>query len=190
MTRPRAIAAAITLLSLIAVSQAAEEERFHTELEEKLGGRPPGPDDIETLTFTRMVMDETLRLYSPVAIMARDAVEDDVVDGHAVPAGTVVTIAPYMTHRHPDFWEKPLSFYPDHFTPERVEARPRYAYYPFGAGPRVCLGKHFALLEGALVLAEVGQRYRPSLVPGQVIKPHWSGTLRPEGNVMMTLARR
>jgi cytochrome P450 len=168
----------------------AVEERFHAELEEKLGGRTPGADDVEGLSYTRMVMDETLRLYSPVAIMARDARENDEVGGYEVPAGTIVTLSPYATHRHPEFWERPFEFNPDHFAPEQVEARPRYAYYPFGAGPRICLGKHFALLEAALVLAEVGQRYRPRLVPGQEIKSHWSGTLRPDRDVMMVLEGR
>ena len=168
----------------------AVEERFHAELEEKLGGRSPRVDDVEGLGYLRMVMDETLRLYSPVAIMARDALEDDEVGGYQVPAGTIVTLSPYMTHRHPEFWERPLEFYPDHFAPEQVETRPRYAYYPFGAGQRTCLGKHFALLEGALVLAEVGQRYRLRSVPGQEIKPHWSGTLRPDRAVMMVLEER
>lgn len=168
----------------------AVEERFHAELDERLGGRTPRADDVEGLGYTRMIMDETLRLYSPVAIMARDALEDDEVDGYEVPAGTIVTLSPYMTHRHPEFWERPLEFYPDHFAPEQVEARPRYAYYPFGAGQRTCLGKHFALLEGALVLAEAGQRYRPRLVPGQEIKPHWSGTLRPDRAIMMVLEER
>jgi cytochrome P450 len=166
------------------------EERFHTELEEKLGGRSPQGDDVEELVYTRMIMDETLRLYSPVAIMARDALEDDQVGGYEVPAGCIVTISPYMTHRHPDFWERPSEFYPNHFAPDQLDTRPRYAYYPFGAGPRTCLGKHFALLEGALVLAEVGQRYRPRLMPGQEIKPHWSGTLRPDRDVMMMLEER
>ena len=166
------------------------EERFHAELEERLGGRTPRADDVEGLGYTRMVMDETLRLYSPVAIMARDALQDDEVGGYEVPAGTIVTLSPYMTHRHPEFWERPLEFHPDHFAPERVETRPRYAYYPFGAGQRTCLGKHFALLEAALVLAEVGQRYRPRLVPGQEIKPHWSGTLRPDRAIMMVLEQR
>ncbi len=107
-----------------------------------------------------------------------------------VPEGTIVTLSPYMTHRHPEFWDKPLDFYPDHFEAERVDCRPRYAYFPFGAGPRVCLGKHFALLESALVLAEVGQRYQPCLVPGQKIGEHWSGTLRPDKDVMMVLEER
>lgn len=166
------------------------EERFHAELAEKLGGRSPQVEDVEGLVFLRRVMDETLRLYSPVAIMARDAVDTDEVGGYEVPAGAIVTVSPYMTHRHPEFWERPWEFYPDHFAPEQVEARPRYAYYPFGGGQRTCLGKHFALLEGALVLAEVGQRYRPRLAPGPTIKPHWSGTLRPERDVMMVLEER
>ena len=166
------------------------EERFHAELGEKLGGRTPQAGDVEELEYTRMIMDETLRLYSPVAIMARDALEDDEVGGYQVPAGCIVIISPYMTHRHPDFWERPLEFYPNHFAPQQLETRPRYAYYPFGAGPRTCLGKHFALLEGALVLAKVGQRYRLRLLPGQEIKPHWSATLRPDRDVMMGLEER
>ena len=166
------------------------EEQFHAELEEKLGGRTPQAEDVEGLEYTRMIMDETLRLYSPVAMMARDALEDDDVGGYEVPAGCILTISPYMTHRHPEFWERPLEFNPNHFSAEQVETRPRYAYYPFGAGPRTCLGKHFALLEGALVLAEVGQRYRPSLVPGQEIGESWSGTLRPDRDVMMVLEER
>jgi cytochrome P450 len=166
------------------------EERFHAELADVLGGRKLGVDDVEELGYTRMVMDETLRLYSPVAMMARDALEEDEVGGYQVPAGCIVTLSPYMTHRHCDFWERPLDFYPDHFAPEQVKNRPRYAYYPFGAGQRTCLGKHFALLEGALVLAEVGRRYQPRLVPGQEIKAHWSGTLRPDKDVMMVLEER
>jgi cytochrome P450 len=166
------------------------EERFHAELEEKLGGCAPAADDMEELTFTRMILDETLRLYSPVALMARDALEEDEVGGYLVPAGSIVTLSPYATHRHPEFWERPLDFYPDHFALEQIKSRPRYAYYPFGAGPRICLGKHFALLEGMLVLAEVGQRYRPGLVAGQQIRSHWSGTLRPDGDVMMVLKPR
>ena len=169
---------------------AGAEARFHAELDEVLGGRRPGVDDVEALAYTRMIMDEVLRLYSPVATMARDAVEDDEVGGYHVPGGSIVTISPYVTHRHPEFWARPHDFYPEHFEPQAVEARPRYAYYPFGAGPRVCLGKHFALLEAALVLAEVGQRFRPRLASDEVVGVRWSGTLRPDRDVMMTLEAR
>ena len=166
------------------------EARFHAELDGVLRGRRPGVGDVEPLCYTRMIMDEVLRLYSPVATMARDAVGDGEVGGYHVPAGSIVTISPYVTHRHPEFWARPHDFYPEHFEPEAVEARPRYAYYPFGAGPRVCLGKHFALLEAALVLAEVGQRYRPRLVSDEAVGVRWSGTLRPDRDVMMVLERR
>ena len=137
-----------------------------------------------------MIMDETLRLYSPVATLARDAVIDDEVGGYPVPAGSMVILTPYITHRHPEFWARPQDFHPGHFAPEAVEARPRYAYYPFGAGPRVCLGKHFALLEATLVLAEVGQRYRLRLASDQPIGVRWSGTLRPDRDLLMTLEKR
>lgn len=147
-------------------------------------------DDVDTLTYTRMLIDEVLRLYSPVAMVARDVVEDDEIDGYAIPAGSIVTITPYITHRHPEFWENPEAFDPGHFAPDRVEARPRYAYYPFGAGPRICLGKYFALQEAVLVLAEVGRRYQLRLLPGQQVDVEWAGTLRPAHDVMMDLEQR
>jgi cytochrome P450 len=166
------------------------EAQFHAELDSVLGGRSPKLDDLEALAYTRMIMDETLRLYSPVATLARDAVVDDEVGGYPVPAGSMVVLTPYITHRHPEFWSQPQGFHPEHFAPEAVEARPRYAYYPFGAGPRVCLGKHFALLEAALVLAEVGQRYRLRLASDQPVGVRWSGTLRPDRDLFMTLEER
>jgi cytochrome P450 len=166
------------------------ESKLHEQLERVLGGRTPTLDDVPNLAYTRMVLDETLRLYSPVAMMARDALRDDEIAGYAIPTASMVTLTPYITHRHPEFWEKPGTFYPEHFAPERIANRPRYAYYPFGAGPRICLGKHFALLEATLVLAEVAQRVRLQLVPGQEIDIQWSGTLRPNRAVMMNLQRR
>ena len=166
------------------------ETRLHDELDRVLAGRSPSLDDLPNLNYTRMILDEALRLDSPVSMVARDAVADDLVDGYPVPAGATVTILPYITHRHPDYWEKPEEFYPEHFTPERVDARPRYAYYPFGAGPRICLGKHFALLEATIALAQVASHYGLRLVAGHEIKPTWSGTLRPDRDVMMTLHPR
>lgn len=166
------------------------ETKFHKELDQNLSGRTPEITDVGNLVYTRMIIDETLRLYTPVAMTARDAVEDDVLDGYLIPKGSIVTLTPYLTHRHPEFWEKPDDFYPEHFTPERVEARPRYAYYPFGAGPRICLGMHFALLEGILVMAEVGQRFHIEILPDQEIEPYWSGTLRPNRDITARLRNR
>lgn len=161
------------------------EEQLQTELDYVLGDQSPALDNLPRLAYCRMVLDEALRLNSPVSMFARDAVADDVVDGYPVPGGSMITITPYITHRHPEFWEKPEEFYPEHFTAERVKSRPRYAYYPFGAGSRICLGKHFALLEATIALAEIARRYRLCLAPGQQVKVAWSGTLRPEGDVMM-----
>jgi cytochrome P450 len=166
------------------------ESRLHAELEEVLGGRTPTLDDIPRLVYTRQVVDEVLRLYSPVAVTARDVIETDEIGGYEIPAGSMVMVAPYLTHRHPEFWETPLQFNPEHFTPEAVKARPRYAYYPFGAGQRTCLGMHFALLEAVLVLGEALQRYRFRLLPGQEIEPVFMGTLRPCGDIMMKLEAR
>lgn len=166
------------------------EEKLHAELAAVLNGRTPSVSDIPNLIYTRMVLDEVLRLYSPVAIMARDPLGDDVVDGYAVPAGSLVTITPYLTHRHPEFWDNPEGFMPERFAPEIESKRPRYTYYPFGAGSRICLGQHFALLEGVLILADVAQRYRLQAVPGLQVQPEFVGALRPSTDVLMTLHER
>lgn len=167
------------------------ERKLWDELERVLGGRSPTVDDMAALTYTRQVIDETLRLYSPVAVMARDAVAADALDAYAVAPGNLIMVLPFITHRHPEFWEDPDAFDPEHFAPERVKARPRYAYLPFGAGPRTCLGMHFALLEAVLILAEVTQRYRIGLAnPNQELAFDWAGTLRPKGDLPMTLTPR
>lgn len=167
------------------------ERRMWEELDRVLGGRSPTIDDIAALTYTRQVIDETLRLYSPVAVMARDAVAADALGEYAVAPGNLIMVLPFMTHRHPEFWEQPDAFDPEHFAPERVKARPRYAYMPFGAGPRTCLGMHFALLEAVLILADVAQRYRIALAnPKQTLDYDWAGTLRPKGDLPMTLSKR
>jgi cytochrome P450 len=166
------------------------EQKLHAEVDRVLNGRQTTLDDLPNLPYTRMIMDETLRLYSPVPLMARDATADDVIDGHSVPKGALVVLLPYATHRHPEYWEKPLDFYPEHFAPASVEARPRYAYLPFGAGQRICLGMHFALLEAALVLGDVAQRYRPRLASNFDGSFRYIGVMRPSSAIMMRLERR
>ena len=167
------------------------EARLWDELARVLAGRSPTLDDIGALTYTRQVIDETLRLYSPVAVMARDAVAADVIGDYAVAPGNLILLLPFMTHRHPEFWENPDAFDPEHFAPERVKDRPRYAYVPFGAGPRTCLGMHFALMEAVLILAEIAQRYQIRLAdPNQELAFDWAGTLRPKGDLPMTLHAR
>lgn len=166
------------------------EEKLHAEVDTVLNGRRPGLDDVPNLVYTRQILDETLRLYSPVAITARDPLADDVIDGCLIPGGSMVTVMPFITHRHPEFWDNPEGFMPERFEPAEVKKRPRYAYYPFGAGPRICIGQHFALLEATLILAELAQHYRLKLVPGLWVAPQFMGTLRPSRDVLMTLEER
>ncbi|MEA3337063.1 MAG: cytochrome P450 [Chloroflexota bacterium] len=168
----------------------AVDEKLQDELHRVLAGRHSTVEDIPELAYTRMIIDEVLRLYSPVAIMARDPIEADVIGGYEVPAGSLVSITPFITHRHPEFWDNPEAFMPERFTPEEIEKRPRYAYYPFGAGQRICLGQHFALLEGVLVVAELAQRYQLQVVPGLQLMPEFMGTLRPDKDLLMTLHKR
>ena len=174
------------------LSQNAEvESRLQAELEQVLAGRTPTAADVPQLVYTRMVLDEALRLYPPVAMFPRDVVKEDEIGGYPVPAGSMVFVGPYMTHRHPEFWQRPLEFYPEHFSPDLVDQRPRYAYYPFSAGPRTCIGNHFALLEATLVLAELAQRLRLRLVPGQNLEPAFVGTLRPHNaSLLVTVEAR
>jgi cytochrome P450 len=166
------------------------DRRLYAELDLVLGGRIPEVEDVARLDYTRMVFDEALRLYPPVYATNRNAVGDDNIGGYAIPAKSLVVLSPYMTHRHPDFWERPEVFDPERFTPERAAARPRYAYFPFLGGPRQCIGNQLALLEGHLVLATVAQRYRLSLVPGHTVEPRAQITLVPRYGLRMIVRPR
>lgn len=183
-------AQALTWTWFLLAQHPEAEAKLHAELAQVLGGRMPTLDDIPQLPYTRMVLDEAMRIYPPIWVFVRDAIADDEIGGYHIPAGSMIVFSQYITHRHPAYWEDPLSFEPERFSPERAKDRPRYAYFPFGGGPRVCIGKEFALLEGVLALAAIGQRYRLRLAPGQSIAPKMVGTLRPNGPVMMRLERR
>ncbi|WP_207955942.1 cytochrome P450 [Rubrobacter marinus] len=150
-----------------------------------LGGRPPGVEDLKELLRTRAVVDETLRLYPPAWVVSRKAVGEDEIGGYPIPAGQIVFLSPYVTHRREDLWPNPEGFDPNRFAPANGEGRPRFAYFPFGGGPRVCIGNNFALMEATLVLAMVTQRFRLDLVPGRTVEPTPRGTLRPRPGVWM-----
>ena len=183
-------AQALTWTWFLLAQHPHEEAKYHAELDKTLNGRAPNIDELELLPYTRMVIDESMRLYPPILLFAREALEPDLIDGYHIPAGAMITLSQYITHRHPDYWDRPEVFNPENFTPERMAARPRYAYFPFGGGQRVCIGNNFALLEMALALSMIGQRYQLRLVPGQNIQPKMVGTLRPNGPVIMTLEHR
>jgi cytochrome P450 len=137
-----------------------------------------------------MVLQETMRIYPPAPWFSRSAIEDDEIDGYPIPAGSVVAVIPWIMHRHPDHWDDPEAFDPERFTPERVAARDRLAYLPFGAGPRQCIGTHFALLEATLIAAMIARRFRVVPSEGVEATPQALITLRPEGGVPVQLEAR
>lgn len=166
------------------------EQKLHAEVDRVLGGRLPTPDDVPNLPYTRMVFEEALRLYPPVYVFVRDALNDDEIGGYRIPKGSMVVFSQYLTHRLPEFWQRPEAFEPERFSPERSADRPRYAYFPFGAGPRTCIGNHFALLEATLILATIAQQYRFRLAPHARVELEPKGTLRPKYGMPMILEAR
>ena len=162
-------------------------ERVRTESREALGSRDPEFDDLPALSYTKMVLQESMRLYPPVWIISRRAVGDDRIGGYAIPAGSTVTICPYTLHRHPDFWDRPEAFRPERFSPGMEKERHPRAYLPFGGGPRSCVGQHFAMMEAALILAMIARRYRLEPVEGQPVEPEPLVTLRPRNGVQLRL---
>lgn len=161
-----------------------------TELDAVLGGRPPGDHDLLALPYTRQVIDEALRLYPPTWVTARTPIEADAIGNCPIPRDSLVLLSPYVTHRHPEFWQLPETFDPERFAPSRSVGRPSYAYFPFGGGPRLCIGRSLALLEIHLIVAMVGQAYELRLLPGHWVEPRAGLTLRPRGGLLMTVARR
>jgi cytochrome P450 len=162
-------------------------ERLRAELAQGLGGRTPTIDDLPHLGYARMVVEEAMRLYPPAWATSRNPIEDDEIDGIRIPKGTLVFLSPYLTHRHPDFWENPEGFDPERFRPERTRERHRFAYFPFGGGPHLCIGETFAMTEATLVLATVAQRFRLDLAPGERVEPAPLVTMRPRDGLPMHL---
>ncbi len=144
-----------------------------------LGGRGPSMEDLPGLPDTRRVIEEVLRLYPPTWLTARSPVEDDSLGGYVIPAGALVLLSPYLTHRHPAVWDDPERFDPDRFILARAATRPAFAYFPFGGGPRRCIGSAFATTEMQMIVATVAQRYRLELLPGPRVFPAAGLTLRP-----------
>jgi cytochrome P450 len=156
------------------------------ELARVLGGRSPGPDDVPALPYVTMVLAESMRLYPPAWTIGRRALAEWEVAGFTVTEGSLILASPWVTHRDPRWWPDPARFDPLRFTDEAKASRPRFAYYPFGAGPRICVGEQFAWMEGVLILASVLQRWHLELVDGvNEIVPAPSITLRPGGPMRM-----
>jgi cytochrome P450 len=166
------------------------ERRLDDELSRVLAGRIPTTSDLPNLPYNRMVIDEILRLYPPAWLLSRAAIGPDLIDGVTIDPQSVVFLCPYVTHRHPEFWTNPEGFDPERFSPEKSSARPPFAYFPFGGGPRQCIGNNFALQEAQLVLATLVQRFRFELVSGSPVVPEPSITLRPKHGIMVRVVAK
>ena len=166
------------------------EARLLNELHQVLRGRTPTAADLPNLPYTEMVVREALRLYPPAPGVAREPIEDVEIGGYHVPKGSLVTVNTYALHRDPRFFDAPDRFDPERFARGWEDRIPRYAYLPFGGGPRVCIGNGFAMMEARLILATVAQRCQLSLEPFQEVVPIQLVTVRPRGPVRMRLKRR
>jgi cytochrome P450 len=167
------------------------EAKLHDELQRVLGGRTPEYADLANLPYTKMVIEESMRLYPPApGISARAVLADDEIAGVKVPKGANIMIAPWVLHRHRLLWEQPDVFDPERFSPQRSQGRHRFAYLPFGGGPRVCIGMALAMTEAQLILATMAQRFRLKLVSDQDIVLQHRITMRPRDGIKMILAPR
>jgi cytochrome P450 len=162
-------------------------ERLRSEVRQTLNGSAPTYADLEKMPYLGMVFHESLRVYPPAWMIGRRALGEDTLGGYYVAPGTVLAICTYTLHRHPAYWENPDLFIPERFTPSLAAQQHKYAYIPFGAGPRQCIGNSFGTLEACLILACVVQQFELRLVPGIEIQPQALFVLRPNRSLMMSL---
>lgn len=184
------IATALTWAWYLLATHPECYERLRFEVDGALRGRSPTHADLARLPYALRVLKETMRLYPPSYALSRVALRDVAIAGYQVRRHEAVLMPPYTIQRRPDYFPDPDHFDPDRFAPENEARLPRYAYLPFGAGPRICIGNHFALMEGQLLLAALAQRVTFELVPGQRIAPEPKVTLRPRDGIRMTVRRR
>ena len=166
------------------------EAKLAEELERVLGDRTPTMSDLSDLPYVERVVKESMRLYPPAWVVGREAIPECEVGGYRMPAGTTALMSQWVMHRDPCYHENPQRFDPDRWTAEYTKALPRFAYFPFGGGPRQCIGAGFAMAEACLLLAALAQRFRMDLAPGQRVEPYASITLRPKEGIRMSLVER
>jgi cytochrome P450 len=166
------------------------QEALAGECAAQLGGRLPGVDDLPRMPLATAVFEETMRLYPPAWGMPRESLSADEIEGYPLPAKATVVLSQLLAHRHPDFWHEPDRFDPARFLPGAAADRPKFAFFPFGGGPRICIGNNMAMVEGPLALAALAQRFQFTLVPDQRIEPDPTFTLRPKYGVRLVVRRR
>ena len=173
------------------LSQAPDvEARLHAELAVVLEGRLPTLDDVPRLVYTRAVFEEAIRLYPPVPLLGRQALQEERIRNRTIPVGSLLIVIPWLLHRRLGLWDQPDHFIPERFLPENAASRERYSYIPFSVGPRVCAGQAFGLTEAILCLATLAQRARLRLAPGAVVAPVCRLTLRPGDTLPMLVEPR
>jgi cytochrome P450 len=173
------------------LSQAPDvEAKFHAELDTVLGGRLPGLDDVGNLAYTRAVFEEALRLYPPVPLLPREALQDETYRETKIPKGSLIFVVPWILHRHKHLWDRPDHFIPERFLGENAARISKFQYVPFSIGPRICAGMAFGLTEAILCLATIGQSLRLQLEPGTDVQPVCRLTLRPGDDLPMIVSRR
>jgi cytochrome P450 len=183
------VANAVTWTWYLLSQNPEAEARMHAEVDAVLASREATVGDVPQLKYTEMVMAESLRLYPPAWAMGRKALHDFELGPYLLPAGTTVLMAQWIAHRDATYFPDPLRFDPERFRPD-APPRPKFTYFPFGAGPRQCIGESFAWMEGVLILATISQKWRLRLVPGHRVKPQPLITLRPKYGMKMTVHRR
>lgn len=184
-------ALALTHALYLLASAPDVRAEFHRELEAVLAGRTPSAEDAAALELTGRIVKEAMRIYPPVWVIGREALQDMEIRGVHIAKGTQVVLPQWVVHRDPRFFPEPERFDPDRFLPERAASLPRFAYFPFGGGPRVCIGNHFAMMEATLLLATFGQRFHFEPLAGERLEFRPSVTLRPKGEgLRVRLLRR
>jgi cytochrome P450 len=163
--------------------------QLRRELNDVLGGRTPRLEDLACLPYTDKVVKESMRLYPPAWSLARSTTNETNIGGYRLPMGANVVMSPWIMHRDPRFFDHPERFDPDRWTTQATQHLPRFAYFPFGGGPRFCIGASFAMMEANLLLATIAQRFQVSLVPGHPVAPQPGITLRPRYGMHMKMTK-
>lgn len=184
------VASALTWTWHLLAGTPDADSALSDEVRDVLGSRLPTAADLPRLVYTRAVFEEAMRLYPPAWVITRRARAADEISGYTVPRGALVVLSPYITQRHPDFWEHPERFEPERFLPAADDSRHRYAYFPFGGGPHLCIGNHFALVEATLMIATIARRYRLEAVRDHRVEVDPGVTLQPKGGLPMLVRRR
>ncbi|HEY6232916.1 MAG TPA: cytochrome P450 [Pyrinomonadaceae bacterium] len=166
------------------------EKKFHDELDEVLAGRTPTVADLPRLKYTEMIAKESMRLYPPAFGVGREAIDDCEIGGHRVRAGSQLFMFQWAVQRDPRYFDEPARFYPERWTEEFGNALPKYAYFPFGGGPRVCIGSYFAMMEVVMLLATIGRKFHLTLVPDHAVSLMPAMSLRPADGIKVSIERR